>query len=142
MRSAVADFVNGRTPDVDSILRLDPAPAPDGTPATPSLDAVRATTQRQAAPESLAVGDFFASRAADELLAAAPRTARQEAADTALAAATERVQSLRQNLEQGGMDPAHTQSMVDSLRPWDAGITDATNLGQAARAAALCGLRA
>lgn len=142
MRSAVADFVSGRDPDVDDIVRLDPAPAPDGTPSTPSLDAVRATTERQAAPEGLAVGDFFAARAADDRLAEAPRTARQEAADAALATATERVQSLRQNLEQGGMAPEHTQSMIDSLSPWDAGITDATNLGEAARAAALCGLRA
>lgn len=142
MRSAVADLVNGRTPDVDAIVRLDPAPAPDGTPSTPSLDAVRATTERQAAPEGLAVGDFFAARAADERLAEAPRSGRQEAADTALAAAMDRVQALHDNLVQGGMEPATAKSMVDSLQPWDAGIADADNLGQAARAAALCGLRA
>jgi hypothetical protein len=142
MRSAVADLVSGRTPDVDAILQLDRTPAPDGTLPTPSLDAVRATTQRQVAPESLAVGDFFASRAADERLAEAPRSTRQDAADTALTAAMDRVQALHENLVQGGMDPAVSQSMVDSLKPWDAGIADADNLGQAARAAALCGLRA
>lgn len=107
-----------------------------------TLANVVATAQRQARPESLAVGDFFASRAADELLAEQPRSARQADADTALSAAMDRVQSLRDNLVQGGMDPAVAQSMVDTLKPWDAGIADADKLGQAARAAALCGLRA
>ena len=151
VRAAIADLVRGRTPDVENILRVDPAHAAPvqraagqavPTPEAPGpLDNVRATSERQAAPESVSVGDFFAARAADERLAQVPKTPRLDAATQDMEKAVERARTLAANLEHGGMDSGTTQAMLASLKPWDDAVHDATNLGAAVRAAALCGLR-
>lgn len=138
MRAAVADLVNGRTPDVQHIVGMDPASERAGS----SLDAVRALTERQAQPEAAQLADFFAARQAEQRIAETPATsAPVEAATADLADATERLQSIRQNLELGGHSPEKLQAAVDGLKPFDDAVNDAKAMGEAVRAAALCGVR-
>lgn len=143
MRSAVADMMQGRLPDVENIVRLDPAGRIDGALPT-TMDAVRAGAERQASPEAVAMGDFFAARAEDQRLKDSPKTASApvEAAEAEAAKASERLESVRKNLEQSGMAPEKLQAALDEMKPFEEARNDAKALGDAARAAALCGVRA
>lgn len=62
------------------------------------------------------------------------------AAEDSLAKHTARMEQMRANLEAGGMDPQRVSAMVDTLAPFDEQIRNSQSLGDAARAAALCGL--
>lgn len=139
MRQAVADLAQGLTPDVASIISLDQATRTPG-----ALAAVRATAERQATPEAVSVADFLAARQAEQRIAEAPKTETPAAAaaDEALGAAQERLQAVVKNLEQGGMGTEVAQRQLDSLKTFADAANDADKLGDAVRAAALCGLRA
>lgn len=132
------------TPESD--VRLHSADIADyRAPEPATLDDVRATAQRQATPERISVADFFAARAEEQRLASAPREAAPaqaaEAAAAEVTTADEALKALTTNLVQGGMEPERAQALLDTLKPFDDAIVDAKNLGDAVRAAALCGLR-
>lgn len=121
MRSAIADMVRGRSPDIETILRMDPA-HPASQLERPTLEQVRAVTERQAQPEAVTL--------ADRPVEPAPRI--HDAEQATLAAAIARV-------EQAGTRAQITDPLA-SLRPWDEAISDAGRMRGAARAAALCGI--
>ena len=128
---------------VDSLIRSRPLV----DMPMPTLETVRTASQRQAKPQSISIGDFFAARAEEARLA----KAKSEAAtpDAALAAANEQraaadqaLTELVQNLEQAGQQIDSVKAALqESLKPFDDAVADAKNLGNAVRAAALCGLR-
>ncbi len=130
---------------IDDLIRS--RPLIDVPPTT--LADVHATAMRQAQPERISVGDFFAARAEEQRLKSAASDDRPSApgdggtpADSDLARATDALQATAKNLEQGGMAPSAVQAVLDGLKPYDDAIADSKNLGNALRAAALCGLRA
>lgn len=141
MRSAVADMLQGRMPNVEHIVGMDPVAVGAGKAAA-TIDDVRATAERQARPESVSIADFFSSKAADQRLTDAPKSEPMVAAEADLAKAGERLESVRKNLEQSGMAPEKLQAALDEMKPFDEARNDAKALGDAARAAALCGVRA
>lgn len=125
--------------------------AADRTPTT--VDQVRATVERQAAPEAVSVADFFSARAAEKQLAEAPKgdagiaattsesSAAVASAEADMVKAGERLEAVRKNLEQSGMTPEKLQAALDEMKPFDEARNDAKSLGDAAKAAALCGVR-
>lgn len=114
---------------------------PTSASLTDPLDAARASTQRQRAPDSLAIGDPAASRAADERIAAAPKSEDVEAATAQLTDAAEQLQAIRKNLELGGIPPEKLAYIDEAMKAFDGGVTDAKNIGEAIMQNALCGLR-
>lgn len=145
IRSAVVDFVNGRMPDVENIVKSEPIPRETGDQLTAqrsTFDDVRATAERQAQPESVSVADFFAARAGEQRVAEARVSDPVAKAEEHLDSAMQRLQELRTNLEQGGMAPEILQAKLDELKPFDEAVNDAVNMGEAAKAAAICGARA
>lgn len=114
---------------------------PNSASLTDPLDAARASTQRQRAPDSLAIGDPAASRAADERIAAAPKSEDVEAATAQLTDAAEQLQAIRKNLELGGIPPEKLAYIDEAMKAFDGGVTDAKNIGEAIMQNALCGLR-
>lgn len=137
-RAAVAQALEGRLPDVDLLARADPA----NQGFRPTIDEFRAAAERQASADSLAVGSRTASLAASKRLAEAPKDASVAAAEQELGKAVERMNQLRQNLEDGGMDKMRLDIIMEEMRPFDKAVNDADAYGNAVRAAALCGLRA
>lgn len=137
-RAAVAQAIDGRLPDVDLLVKADPA----NTGFRPTVAEFRAAADRQASPDSMAVGSKTASAAADRRLAEAPKDAGLASAEAELNKAVERMNQLRQNLEDGGMDKMRLDIIMNEMKPFDKAVNDADAYGNAARAAALCGLRA
>lgn len=114
---------------------------PNSASLTDPLDAVRATAQRQAAPDALAIGSPDASRAADERLALAPKDEAVESATAQMAEATQQYQAIRKNLELGGVPPSRLEAVDNALSAYDEGVKDAKNIGEAIMQYALCGIR-
>lgn len=114
---------------------------PNSASLTDPLDAVKASTSRQADPDQLAIGSPESSRAADERLAAASKSDELQSADEKLKEATEYLQSLKRNLELGGLPPERLARIDEALKAFDEGITDAKRLGDALEQYAICGLR-
>lgn len=113
--------------------RFDP-----GSPSlTDPIGTARATAERQAAPESVAVADFNASRAADERIAAEPKT---DPAQVALDTQAKKLDDLLKNLEQRGLDPKRIDALRAELAPFDEALADSKKLGDAMKAAAVCGI--
>lgn len=129
-RAALAHAVDGRMPDVDALVRGDY-----------TLDQIKSVAARQASGDSLAVGDVQASKNAAEQLRTAPKDTGLVEAEAALASVSERLNDLKTNLEQNGMDPARTAAFIDQMKPFDDEIAKADNYRAAAKAAAICGLR-
>lgn len=100
-----------------------------------SLDSAKATATRQAAPESLAVGDPVASRAADETIANAPK----DEAEEALALAVKSFDAKLKTIEAD--NPQFAERLRKELQPYDDAVKEAKSLGKAAQAAAVCGMR-
>jgi NACalpha-BTF3-like transcription factor len=132
-RSAVADSVQGRVPDVEAVVRTASTAGP--------VDAVRATAQRQTAPDALAIGSPEVSRAADERLALAPKDEAVESATAQMTEATQQYQAIRKNLELGGVPPSRLEAVDNALAAYDEGVKDAKNIGEAIMQYALCGVR-
>lgn len=132
-RSAVADSVQGRAPDVEAVIRTASTAGP--------VEAVRATAQRQAAPDSLAIGSPEVSRAADERLAMAPKDEAVESATAQMTEATQQYQAIRKNLELGGVPPSRLEAVDNALTAYDEGVKDAKNIGEAIMQYAMCGIR-
>lgn len=105
------------------------------------VEKVRATAQRQAAPDSLAIGSPDASRAADERLALAPKDEAVESATAQMTEATQQYQAIRKNLELGGVPPSRLEAVDNALAAYDEGVKDAKNIGEAIMQYALCGVR-
>ncbi len=137
LRTAVADMVQGRIPEVAAVVNADANVG--GRPMT--ADDLRARTERQQAPATLAVGDADAARAASVRVAQMPKTEPASAADAALQEALERNAAARKNLEDGGLSAEALARLDAELKPFDEAVADAEGLGNAARAAALCGIR-
>lgn len=129
MRTAVAQVMDGRMPDVETLFRRSENPIGDA----------RVTATRQAAPESLAIADFPAARAADERIAAAAPA--ESAAQDSLDMASARMDELLKNLEQRGYNPERIAKLREELAPFDEALADSKKLGAAMKAAATCGIR-
>jgi hypothetical protein len=129
-RSAIAQAVNGRLPDVDLLVR-----------GNPTFDQLKAVADRQSDPNSLAIGDPASSNAANERLKD-PLSSDLKSADSVLEKAMARVDELKKNLEQGGMDKARTEALNTELAPFDAGVQRADVMGGVLKAAAVCSMRA
>lgn len=91
--------------------------------------------RRTASPESVAVADFPAARAAEERLATAPKDAGLKAAEADLADVMTKIEQLSK-----GADEAQAGKFAEEMKPFDEAIKDADKLGDAARVAATCGL--
>lgn len=129
-RSAIAQTVNGRMPDVESIIRGDY-----------TFQSIKSIADRQAKAESLAVGDSAASKSAQERLDASPKDTGLVEAEAELLKADDMLKELQNNLEQGGMDKSIIARMVENMKPFDEAIEKSENYRAAAKAAAMCGLR-
>lgn len=111
-------------------------------PAT--LDHVRATSEAQATPERVSVADFFAARAAEQRLKDAPKAdvpGQTTHAQDEATKATQRLADVIQNLKDGGMSTDQLQAALDAMKPFEEAVNDAQKMGDAVRAAALCGVR-
>jgi len=106
-----------------------------------SPEALRSAAARQASPEASITADFPAAKAADERLAAAPKSEDLKAAEAEMTAATDRLKALTDNLVASGGDPKLAAKITEALAPFDEAIKDAGKLGDAVKAAAICGLR-
>lgn len=128
-RSAIAQAVNGRMPDVDLLLRKDA-----------TFQQLKAVADRQANADSLLVGDKRASDAATGRLKQAIDEG-LSSAEAELNRAMQRIDQLRENLELGGMKKEATSRLMNALKPFEDAMNDADAYGRAARAAAVCGVR-
>lgn len=129
LRGAVAQMAEGKVVDVDPVIRMRP-------PAE-----VVSAAQRTAAPEASAVADFPAAVAAEERLRAGESSATVEAAQAELDAASTRLADVQKNLEQGGYSADRLKAMSREMEAFDESVKDAQGLGNAAKAAAICGMR-
>jgi hypothetical protein len=129
-RSALAQAVNGRMPDVESIVRGDY-----------TFQSIKSIADRQEKAESLAVGDPAASKSAKERLDASAKETGLPEAEAELLKVDDMLKELQKNLEQNGMDQAITAKMMEQMKPFDEAIAKAENYRAAAKAAAICGLR-
>lgn len=130
LTSAVSQMVNGRLPDVESLVRSQP-----NDPM--AVDKLVESSRRTQSPESLAVGNFDAARAADEKLQSAPQMNDLAAAEQADSLALENLRALQENLEQGGF----AVDIKTELQAFDDAVKSADEYGRAVKAAALCGVR-
>lgn len=121
MRTAVGQAVDGRVVDVEPIFN-------------PDADVV-SSLQRQSSPEAVRVADVPAARAADERLATAPKSESLADAEAELARVMNDLNQLYVPVEQADV-------MLRDLKPFDDAIKSSEELGRAARAAAICDLRA
>jgi hypothetical protein len=133
LRTAVADMAQGRIPDVADIVR-------QGVKDMKPED-MAARTARQTKPETLAVGDARDSIAADRRLEAKGADEPLVAAQQALQETEERRAAARQALETAGVSTERIAALEKELEPYDAAVNDSKALGNAARAAAICGIR-
>lgn len=129
MRAAMADALNGRSPDVEALIRR-------GDPRE-----VRAVAQRQAGADQLAVGSPEASRAADARLKDAPGDNSVEAATAELTDAMQQLRDVQRSLEAAGLAPERAEAMNGAMKAFDEGIADSKKVGDAITQYALCGLR-
>jgi hypothetical protein len=113
MRAAVAQMVDGRPVNVDSVFN------PEADPAHALRDEPR-------------LADAEASRQADERLQSAPKTNDLKAAEAELGKA---MADLEQRWEMAGRDPAELKALMPGM---DEMTKQADELARAARAAALC----
>jgi hypothetical protein len=136
MRTALAQMASGRLPDIEAVLRTDPNVIGARTTA---LDVQRAA-QRQASPDSAALGDPAAADAASKRQKEAASAFGEKAVGDELALATKQLQDLQRNLEAGGMAAADVEKLADLSSFADA-VKQADAIGKALEAAALCGVR-
>lgn len=98
-------------------------------------DQIQSSMKRQTSPESVRVADPKASEAATERLATAPKSESLADAEAELARVMTDLQELYVPVEQADV-------MLRDLKPFDDAIKSSEELGRAARAAAICDLRA
>lgn len=123
---AVAQMVEGRNIDIDPVIRM-------GTP-----EEIADAARRSASPESSALANFQAARAADERLKTAPVDQTAASAKAELDAATARYEQLKESMPEAS---TRAQGADAELAAFDQGIKDTKTFGAALRAAALCGVR-
>jgi len=131
LSSAVAQMAEGKIPDVESIIKLDP-----NDPN--SIGRVTETARRSVQPEASATADFAAAQSAADRLKVAPKSAGLVEADGELIKAMDRLNATQKNLEQAGLSHA---DFMKELQPFDDALKTADEYGNAVRAAALCGIR-
>lgn len=102
----------------------------------------KSTADRQASPETVALGSPESSKAAGLRIAEAPKEHTVEAARAELADAMKRVDDLQKNLELSGIKTEKLAWITDGLRKFDEAINDASRIGRAIVQNAMCGLRA
>lgn len=129
-RTALAQTVNGRMPDVDALVR-----------GNFTLEQIKSTAARQAGADAMVLGDAAASKRATEQVNTAPKDTALPEAEADLKRVTESLTELKKNLEQSGMTPERTKEIMDQLKPFDDELAKADNYRAAAKAAAICGLR-
>lgn len=100
-----------------------------------TMQDVQDAARRSASPESVAVADFPAARAADERLKAAPKDEGVQAAEAELQEVLGKIDALAK-----GADEKQAGRLAEEMKPFDEAIKDADKLGDAARVAAQCGL--
>ena len=125
---------------VESVIVWDQAKVrqlASGEPMSP--DAMRAAAAKQSAPESSITADFAASRAADERLAAAPKTADEAVATKLADAEVAKVRAALADMKAAGAPESVIKRYEESLKEADAAVADAEALGKAVEAAAVCG---
>ena len=101
---------------------------------------LRAAAAKQAAPESSITADFAAARAADERLAAAPKSADEATATRRADEAVERVRAAFADMKAAGAPAEVIERFEAMLKEADQAVADAEALGRAVEAAAVCGV--
>jgi len=96
---------------------------------------IASAVKRQSSPDSVRVADPKASEAATERLATAPKSEALADAEAELARVMNNLNELYVPVEQADV-------MLRDLKPYDDAIKSSEELGRAARAAAICDLRA
>jgi hypothetical protein len=120
LRTAVGQAEAGRAVDVEPVFR-------------PDAD-VASSVARQSSPESIRVADMKSLQAAEERLAAAPKS-------EALADAEAELGRVMADLQERYVSISTADGMVNELQVYDDAIKSSEELGRAARAAAVCDLR-
>jgi len=131
LSASIAHMMQGRMPDVEALVRMDPK-NPN------AMAAVVDAAKRIASPDSLDVGDAKASQAATERLNSAPKEHGVAEAEQSLSKAMDDLKALQKNLEQAGLSAPDIEA---ELKPWNDLLSEADALGEAVRAAAICGMR-
>lgn len=137
LRSAVAQAMDGRMPEVEPIIHSDPA---SGQPA-PDISQMRAAAEHQAAPGSRMTSSPDASIAGEQRLRMAPKDAGVATAEHELQKVMDDFTRVRQNLEESGLSAKALREVDAQLKGFDDLLQQSDDLGNAARAAALCGVR-
>jgi hypothetical protein len=120
LRTAVGQAEAGRVVDIE--------------PVFVAGSDVASSVARQSSPESIRVADVKASVAAEERLAAAPKS-------EALADAESELARVMGDLQERYVPLADADAMFRELKVYDDAIKSSEELGRAARAAAVCDLR-
>lgn len=132
MRTALADFADGRMPNVEAVIRSDPGVI--GNRSTPQqlADAARYRSN----PDSAFLGSREASEAATAKEKAGPLEIEKE-----LEADMQRLDNLMRNLEANGI-PRESLDRIANLSAFDDEVKRAASIGEVSRIASICGLRA
>lgn len=129
MRTAIAQSIEGKYPDVAAVIAADRKSGIDANPE----QLARETLDRQQRPEATRVADVPASEQATKAINDAPKTHDVTTAEAALAEAEAQLQ---QRL--AGVDPKSIKAEMDSMKETTA-IAD--EYAKAAQAAITCGVR-
>jgi hypothetical protein len=105
------------------------------------IDELRATAAQHASPDAHLTAEPATVAAADERLASAPKSEEAIAADQAATEAGARLEATLMSLKASGTADKTLARFRTAMEPFTAAVNEAEAMGNALRAAALCGIR-
>lgn len=132
MRTAIAQSLEGKYPDLAAVIQSDPK---SGMPNTDPAAAIRETAERQSKPGATRVADPQASADATQRIAEAPKSHDLKAAEAEMA----KIES--QMIERNQLAGVSKETVKEAMAAADENVAHADEYAKAAMAAMSCGAR-